>query len=116
MVSKTRQPKPDLLTAADPAPDCAAALAQVAHTDDVVEYTLRCVLALAPGLSEAVARQAGERVRSVFGGDEVWVSKRPDLTRRNAAIVRDYLAGERLGLLSRRYELSERRILQIIKT
>ncbi|MNW22911.1 hypothetical protein D3C71_2246870 [compost metagenome] len=34
---------------------------------------------------------------------------------RNSRIMRDYLGGERLKLLSRRYELSERQVLRIIK-
>ncbi|CAN7408919.1 hypothetical protein LJR074_002590 [Acidovorax sp. LjRoot74] len=92
------------------------ALAAVQHSDDVVEYTLRCVIALAPKLNAAVLRAAEAQVREVFGGDEVWVGRRPDLLSRNDAIRRDYLAGERVALLSRRYQLTQRRILQILKT
>lgn len=103
MVTKTIQRR------ADP-----VLLSQVEFTDDPVEYTLRCVLAMAPSLSEALVRQAEEHVRNVFG--ETPESRRRVIARRNAGIVRDYLAGERLGLLSRRYGLSERRILQIVKT
>lgn len=88
-------------------------LSQVEFCDDPVEYTLRCVLALAPQLSEAVARAAEEHVRNVFG--ESPESRRRAIAHRNAAILRDYLAGERISLLSRRYGLTERRILQIIK-
>jgi Mor family transcriptional regulator len=91
------------------------ALQSVEHTDDVVEYTLRCVLALAPTLSEAVVRAADEHVRELFGGDEVWVGKRKDLATRNASIMRDYLAGERVGLLSRRYGISERHVIRVVK-
>lgn len=102
MVTKTiqRRANPDLL-------------AQVEFSDDPVEYTLRCVLALAPQLSEAVARSAEEHVRNVFG--ETMESRKRVIAQRNRAIVRDYLAGERISLLSRRYGLTERRILQIIK-
>lgn len=116
MVSKTRQPKPDLLTAADQAPDCAAALAQVAHTDDVVEYTLRCVLALAPGLSEAVARLAEAQVRGTFGGDRVYVARRQGegTSERNAAIRRDFARGERVELLVRRYGVSRTHVYRIL--
>ena len=35
---------------------------------------------------------------------------------RNSRVFRDYLAGERVKLLSRRYELSERQVLRIIKS
>jgi len=34
---------------------------------------------------------------------------------RNSRIFRDYLAGKRVKLLSRRYDLSERQVLSIIK-
>ncbi len=91
------------------------ALDKIEHTDDVVEYTLRCVLALAPTLSEAVTRAAEAHVRQMFGGDEVWVSKRRDIATRNSNILRDYLTGERISLLSRRYGLSERHVLRVIK-
>lgn len=91
------------------------ALASVEHTDDVVEYTLRCIMALAPRLNAAVVRAAEAQVREVFGGDEVWVGRRPDLQNRNASIRRDYLAGERVALLARRYQLTQRHVLRIIK-
>ena len=91
------------------------ALQSVEHTDNVVEYTLRCVLALSPNLSQAVAQAAEAHVRQMFGGDEVWVSKRRDIASRNSNILRDYLTGERISLLSRRYGLSERHVLRVIK-
>lgn len=96
--------------------DPAAALAQVPHTDDVVEYTLRCVLALAPELSAAVLEHADRQVRAVWSGDRPYIARRAGegKSSRNAAIKRDHQAGERLKLLARRYELSERRILQIV--
>lgn len=91
-------------------------LDHVEHTDDVVEFTLRCVLALAPSLSQAIVAAAEQHVRHVFGGDEVWVSKRRDLVRRNSEIMREYLAGERISYLSRKHEISERHVMRIIKT
>lgn len=90
-------------------------LDHVEHTDDVVEFTLRCVLALAPSLSRAIVDAAEQHVRQVFGGDEVWVSKRRNLACRNAEIMREYLAGERISYLSRKYRITERRVMQIIK-
>lgn len=92
-----------------------ASLDQVEHTDDVVEFTLRCVMALAPSLSAAVVASAEQHVRSVFGGDEVWVSKRRDLARRNESIMREYLAGERIAYLSRKHHISERHVIRIVK-
>ena len=92
----------------------------VAHTDDVVEYTLRCVLAMAPQLTEAIrqsiCRDVNTQVRSVFGGERAYISRRPGEGRfaRNAQIRRDYKAGERIPLLERRYGLSPSRLWQII--
>lgn len=94
----------------------------IPHTDDVVEYALRCVLALAPGLTEAIQAQikaaACHQVRDVFGGERVYITRRAGEGRsdRNAQIRRDYLAGERIPLLERRYSLSARQIWNVIKT
>ena len=97
-----------------------ANLAEVPHTDDVVEYTLRCVLAMAPELNEAIRssikKDVSEQVREVFGGERAYISRRPGEGRfaRNAQIRRDYKAGERIPLLQRRYGLSPARLWQII--
>ncbi len=118
MVKPAAQPTPQQLQGLLPDDATTAdqqALATVEHSDDVVEYTLRCVMALAPRLNAAVLRAAEAQVREVFGGDEVWVGRRPDLLSRNDAIRRDYLAGERVALLSRRYQLTQRHVLRIIK-
>lgn len=99
-----------------------ADLDQIPHSDDVVEYTLRCVLALAPGLTTAIQAQikasACQQVREVFGGERVYITRRAGEGRsdRNAQIRRDYLAGERIPLLERRYSLSARQIWNVIKT
>jgi Mor family transcriptional regulator len=93
---------------------------EVQHTDDVVEYTLRCVLAMAPQLTEAIRQSirqdVNDQVRSVFGGERAYISRRPGDGRfaRNAQIRRDYKAGERIPLLQRRYGLSSARLWQII--
>jgi Mor family transcriptional regulator len=112
MVTKTRQDKTDMFTQA-PNPE---ALATVPPSEDVVDFTLRCVLAMAPGLSEAIARMADAHVREVFGGDRVYVANRrgEGHSARNAAIRRDYQNGERVELLMRRYQLSSRRIYEIL--
>ena len=57
------------------------------------------------------------QVRADWGGDRVFIARKSaqDHSQRNSRIMRDYLAGERLSLLERRYLLTQRRILQIIK-
>lgn len=95
-------------------------LASVPHSDDIVEYTLRCVLAMAPQLTEAIRQgiqsNVDRQVREVFGGERAYISRRPGEGRfvRNAQIRRDYKAGERIPLLMRRYGLSAARLWQII--
>lgn len=116
MVTKSKTPAPAAQPTAQPPADLSAALAAVEHTDDVVEYTLRVVMAMAPGFS-AAAREAAERhVRELFGGSQVYVPRRTGDGRaeRNDQIRRDHRAGERIGLLARRYGLSPAQIWRIV--
>lgn len=110
MVTKTAQ----MTLQADPV----AALAAVPHTDDVVEYAMRCVLALAPQLNQAVIEAADRQVRDVFGRCTPYVAVRQGEGRsaRNDAIRRDHQAGERVPLLMRRYGLSDPQIRRILRT
>lgn len=97
-------------------PDTTAALQSIPHTDDVVEYMLRCVLALAPSLNQAVIDTADRHMREVWGGDRPYIARRAGdgLSTRNAAIRRDHQAGERIPLLVRRYGLTARQISRIV--
>lgn len=99
-------------------PDALQRLAEVPVTDDIVQYTLACVMALAPRTSAALQAAVDCQVRDAFGGDEVWIADGAAQLRkeRDNKIKRDYLAGERIELLERRYKLGRRRIFQIIKT
>ena len=65
-----------------------------------------------------IALTVEKEIRADWGGDRYMVSKSmggSDHSERNSRIMRDYLSGERLKLLERRYQLSGRRILQIIR-
>lgn len=86
------------------------------------------VLDILGRLQEALAAAKGELtpelmkgieadIRADWGGDRVFIAKRrgDGHSSRNSRIFRDYLAGERVKLLSRRYELSERQVLRIVK-
>lgn len=92
-------------------------LANVQHTDDVVEYAIRCVLAMAPAMTAALQRQiqaaASSKVREVFGGERCYINHR-ERQIRDDQIRRDYQAGERIPLLERRYRLKKSRLLEII--
>lgn len=89
-----------------------ALLDKVAYTDDPVEFTLRCVLAMAPQLNEAVARAAEEHVRHYFG--ESTASRQRIYEQRNDQIRRLYLQGERVGFIARKFSLSRSQVHRIL--
>jgi len=71
---------------------------------------------VAQGMDEADAKDAARcAIARVWKGSRWYVTGQNDTSVRNAAIVRDYLRGERLALLERRYGLTQRRLLQIVK-
>lgn len=89
--------------------------------EDIIDDVLRRVIEMAPQFSAAMAKQIAREVRQDWAGEAArvcYIAKRNDelLSARNAAIRRDYLAGERLGLLERRYGIGKRWILKIIKS
>jgi Mor family transcriptional regulator len=69
------------------------------------------------GLTPELVKGVEAGIRADWGGDRVFIAKRrgEGHSNRNSRIMRDYLGGERLKLLARRYELSERQVLRIIK-
>lgn len=121
MTESTQAPTPDAESAGIK-PDVQARLNAVPVTEDVVAYMLGCWLAVAPRTSMAMVHAVEQQVRHTFGGDEVWIAKGQNKllaqlrAERDERIRRDYLAGERLELLERRYELTKRRLFQIVKS
>jgi len=84
--------------------------------DDLVGDILASVIALVPAFNAALAAQVEKATRDKWGGDRVYVQRRGStLSARNAAIRRDFQAGERVPLLMRRYRLSAPRLWHIIK-
>lgn len=86
-----------------------------AHDDFVVD-----VLAIVSSVVTVTPEQAAAaeaEVRARWGGDRPYIARRAGegQSARNEQIRRDYLRGERLALLERRYALSQRRLWQIIK-
>lgn len=68
------------------------------------------------------ARIAAEldAVRRDWGGERPYIAvngegARATMSRRDAALLRDWQAGERVALLARRYGISRRRVWQIIR-
>ena len=99
------------------------ALAAVPVTEDVIEYTIACALALSPPdmraeLRAHIALHTSQQARRIFGGDRMYISRKvgEGHSARNAQIKRDYLAGEHIPLLERRYTLSKSRLWEIIKS
>jgi Mor family transcriptional regulator len=88
------------------------------NENDIINDILRRVIALAPGFSAALADQIDKDARAQWGGDRIYIAARSGLctSQRNEKIKRDYLAGERIGLLERRYSLRRARIWEIIKS
>lgn len=106
MVKKMQQP----LLPTEPIP-----AAYEPSATDIISDLLSQVLAMAPEFSAALAAQIERDAREKWGGDRVYVQRKGGtLSHRNAAIKRDYRAGERVPLLSRRYGLSTPRLWEII--
>jgi len=90
------------------------------RNDIVLDILFRVQEALAEACGELtpeLVKSVEAGVRADWGGDRVFIAKRRGEGHgsRNSRIMRDYLGGERLKLLARRYELSERQVLRIIK-
>lgn len=88
------------------------------HTDDdFVDDVLALVVRMVPGMTPDHAAQAAQAVRERWGGDRPFIARRAGEGRsgRNEQIRRDYLRGERLALLERRYGLSQRHLIRIVK-
>jgi Mor family transcriptional regulator len=118
------------MTAPTPAPSPTPTQAQITRTlslvpvtEDVIEYTIACALALSPPeiraeLRAHIALHASQQARRIFGGDRLYIGLKvgEGNSARNAQIKRDYLAGEHIPLLERRYKLSPAHLWRIIKS
>ena len=90
----------------------------IPNENDIIDDILRRVIAMAPGFSAALAARVEAEARQQWGGDRPYIGKRSGMgtSARNAAIKRDYLAGEHFHLMERRYGLSRSRLWEIIKS
>jgi Mor family transcriptional regulator len=88
-----------------------------AYPDDFVCDVLHLVCQMVPNITGKLAAQVDAALRERWGQSRPYIALRLGQGRseRNERIRRDYLAGERLELLERRYGITSRRILQIIK-
>ena len=74
---------------------------------------------IGPEVCGKVAQQWQDNVVRNWGGDRIYIGSNPAQvqrarTRRDAAIVRDWMAGERLAALSRKYGISRQHVYRII--
>lgn len=99
--------------------------------DDLIDDVLDAVLKLAPSFCAALAQHRdqlaamalaiSQEKHQEYGGEQFYIAKTPEASRRqrsqrNAAILRDHQAGERMMLLERRYKLSKQAIWKIINS
>ncbi|ARV17485.1 hypothetical protein AEP_00525 [Curvibacter sp. AEP1-3] len=92
--------------------------AHAGSENDIIEDMLSLVLAMAPGFTAELAKQADKQIRAKWAGDRPYIARRSGegSSERNAQIKADYLRGERIALLERRYKVSRSRLWQIIKS
>lgn len=70
------------------------------------------------GFSDEWARDIEAQIRKDWGGERVYIGKTADdarieISRRNAAIIRDMNSGERVGLIARRHKISRRMVYKL---
>lgn len=87
--------------------------------DFVADLLNRCAEAFGIDAPERIQALEAE-LRRDWGGERVYIAKtldadRCEMTARNAAILRDSQAGERVVLLARKYGISKQRVSQIIQ-
>jgi Mor family transcriptional regulator len=118
---------------ADHLPDAKKMVAPVfvAAPDDLIDDILETVLQMAPAFCaaltehrdqlQALAVKVSQQKHHEYAGERVYVPSTTEAARRergtrNAAILRDHQAGERMMLLERRYGLSRVALWKIINS
>ena len=67
-------------------------------------------------LTESISRDFEQAIRNYYGGDRLYIAKNEgDASERNEAICRDWLNGERIPLIARRYGISRSWVWKIVK-
>jgi Mor family transcriptional regulator len=80
---------------------------------------IAAALAADGGLTDQIADQIEAQIRHDWGGDRPYIAKagesaQAEISRRNAAILRDWQAGERPAAIARKYRISRVRVWQIV--
>lgn len=87
--------------------------------DDFVNDLLQRIVPAHAKLAGSIREQIEADIRRDYGGDRPYIGKtgedvRAEIAARDARILRQYQAGERVPLLARRHGMSKGRIYQII--
>ena len=81
---------------------------------DLIEQIFSAVKSIAPE-KQAELDQLCKKFRKDFAGGRPYFNSSLARKERDSALRADYRAGERIALLAKRYAITERRVLQIIK-
>ena len=89
--------------------------------DDIIKDILARVAPVIPKKNcRAFLDQIEAEIRRDWGGDRPYIAKagedgQAEMSRRNAAIVRDHQRGERPTYLARKYGISRQRVHEILR-
>ncbi|MDH1900887.1 Mor transcription activator family protein [Comamonas aquatica] len=89
----------------------------LADASERLIHTMRA-LGISQQVAGMVAAEWQASVTRDWGGERPYIGKQAaaavEMSRRDAAICRDWQAGERMGALSRKYQISRQRIYLIV--
>ena len=84
---------------------------------DVVAYTLRMVISMAPGFSAALAQQIEERVKGEFGGRRLFLPKGAKrlTAEQRQAVFKDGLTNMSTEEIVEKHNVSRRTVYRVMK-
>lgn len=90
----------------------------LSDASELLIHTMRQA-GIGPDVCGQVAQQWQEGVISNWGGERAYIGattaqERRDMSSRDAAILRDWQAGERVAALARRYRISRQHLYRIV--
>lgn len=88
--------------------------------NDIVTDILTRVAAVVPPKKAEALHDIETAIRQDWGGDRPYIAKAGEsadveMSKRNAAILRDYRNGERPTYLARKYGISRKRVHEIVR-
>lgn len=88
--------------------------------NDIITDILTRVATVVPRKAAEVLHEIEADIRRDWGGDRPYIAKAgesaaTEMSRRNAAIIRDHQRGERATYLARKYGISRKRVHEILR-